>query len=268
MRRPFAIALILAMLALAGIALHFRSAAVEAETRARSLARELAESRFEAKRARDRAAQLEAEAARLDSELGSAKTRTTATETRTSELTRELDAVRTTLTERQQREIALLSEIETLRQQARDAAPLPSPATPTAPAASPAAGPAREAQAAYARRIAALEAQLTDLLTRALETPTNEENSLPAPTPPQAPETAAAPTHQVVRVGAKDAFVVIDFGTDHGAQTGVSLTLARGTSEVARVQISDVRPRFSIAQVLPGTQKRQLQPGDIVLLAH
>lgn len=262
MRRPFAIALILAMLALAGIALHFRSAAVEAETRARSLARELAESRFEAKRARDRAAQLEAEAARLDSELGSAKTRTTATETRTGELTRELDAVRTTLTERQQREIALLSEIETLRQLARAAAPLSSPAPSAAPAASPAASPAREEQAVYARRIAALEAQLTDLLTRALEAPTNEETPLPAPTPPQ------APAHQVVRVGAKDAFVVIDFGTDHGAQTGVSLTLARGTSEVARVQISDVRPRFSIAQVLPGTQKRQLQPGDIVLLAH
>ncbi|MBP6864942.1 MAG: hypothetical protein KBC32_06670 [Candidatus Didemnitutus sp.] len=266
MRRPFAIALILAMLALAGIALHFRSTAVEADTRARSLARELAESRFEAKRARDRVAQLEAEAARLDSELGSAKTRTTATETRTGELSRELDAVRTTLTERQQREIALLSEIEALRQQAR-AAPVSSPASPASPAAAPMPSPAREDQAAYARRIAALEAQLTDLLTRALETPTNEENSLSAPVPPQAPA-AAAPTHQVVRVGAKDAFVVIDFGTDHGAEAGASLTLARGTSEVARVQISDVRPRFSIAQVLPGTQKRQLQTGDIVLLAH
>lgn len=266
MRRPFAIALILAMLALAGIALHFRSTAVEADTRARSLARELAESRFEAKRARDRVAQLEAEAARLDSELGSAKTRTTATETRTGELSRELDAVRTTLTERQQREIALLSEIEALRQQAR-AAPVSSPASPASTAAAPAPSPAREEQAAYARRIAALEAQLTDLLTRALETPTNDEASLPAPLTPQAPA-AAALTHQVVRVGAKDAFVVIDFGTDHGAQTGASLTLARGTSEVARVQISDVRPRFSIAQVLPGTQKRQLQTGDIVLLAH
>lgn len=267
MRRPFAIALILAMLALAGIALHFRSTAVEADTRARSLARELAESRFEAKRARDRVAQLEAEAARLDSELGSAKTRTTATETRTGELSRELDAVRTTLTERQQREIALLSEIEALRQQARAAAPASSPASPASPAAAPTPSPAREEQAAYARRIAALEAQLTDLLTRALETPTNDEASLPAPLTPQAPA-AAALTHQVVRVGAKDAFVVIDFGTDHGAQAGASLTLARGTSEVARVQISDVRPRFSIAQVLPGTQKRQLQTGDIVLLAH
>lgn len=266
MRRPFAIALILAMLALAGIALHFRSTAVEADTRARSLARELAESRFEAKRARDRVAQLEAEAARLDSELGSAKTRTTATETRTGELSRELDAVRTTLTERQQREIALLSEIEALRQQAR-AAPVSSPASPASTAAAPAPSPAREEQAAYARRIAALEAQLTDLLTRALETPTNEEASLSAPVTPQTPA-AATLTHQVVRVGAKDAFVVIDFGTDHGAEAGASLTLARGTSEVARVQISDVRPRFSIAQVLPGTQKRQLQTGDIVLLAH
>lgn len=266
MRRPFAIALILAMLALAGIALHFRSTAVEADTRARSLARELAESRFEAKRARDRVAQLEAEAARLDSELGSAKTRTTATETRTGELSRELDAVRTTLTERQQREIALLSEIEALRQQAR-AAPASSPASPASTAAAQAPSPAREEQAAYARRIAALEAQLTDLLTRALETPTNEEASLSAPVTSQTPA-AATLTHQVVRVGAKDAFVVIDFGTDHGAEAGASLTLARGTSEVARVQISDVRPRFSIAQVLPGTQKRQLQTGDIVLLAH
>ena len=43
------------------------------------------------------------------------------------------------------------------------------------------------------------------------------------------------------------------------------IRLRRGTSELAQVQISDVRPRFSLAQVLPDTLKGQLQTGDIVV---
>jgi hypothetical protein len=84
------------------------------------------------------------------------------------------------------------------------------------------------------------------------------------------PETAPATSepYQVVRVGPRDAFVVLDFGAAHGARPGQILSLWRGTSELARVQISDARPRFSLAQVLSATLKGQLQTGDLVLLTN
>jgi hypothetical protein len=113
------------------------------------------------------------------------------------------------------------------------------------------------ALAASGQRIVALEAQLAELLARALAElpPTSAEPAGPAP----------STTYQVLRVGARDAFVVLDYGADHGALRGQSAALQRGTFEVARVLISDVRPRLSIAQVIHPTRKGQLQPGDIVL---
>lgn len=112
----------------------------------------------------------------------------------------------------------------------------------------------------YRERIAALETQLTEMLTRAL--------AEPAATPPAAPVTPPAePGYRVVRVGPQDAFVIVDYGRDEGATIGDELTLRRGTTVVARVQISDARAKFSVAQVLPAALKRQLQPGDFVLIA-
>ncbi|MDP2138515.1 MAG: hypothetical protein Q8J74_11755, partial [Candidatus Didemnitutus sp.] len=113
----------------------------------------------------------------------------------------------------------------------------------------------------FTGRIAALEAQLTDMLTRALAEPV--PTALPAEPVPPAPA-----AHQVVRVGVKEAFVVLDYGSEHGAVIGEIVSLVRGTSALARVQISDVRPRFSIAQVLPQMRNGQLQTGDIVVIPN
>ena len=275
MRRPFAIALLVAMLATAGIALRYRHNADAAEAHARTLSRELADAHHEGQLLRHRATAAEARVAELDSQLGSAKVRTTATETKSVELSRELSSVRSSLTERQQREIALLAEIEALRQQAAivssqrnaTAQELPSPAsagTDAAPAvASVASSKSPSAAENYARRIAELETQLTELLARALDAPLTADDESPAPRLPP-----SEPAHQVVRVGANAAFVVIDYGTSHGAVPGQRVALARGTALLADAEISDVRTHFSIAQVLPFASKRQLQTGDIVLLAQ
>jgi len=110
------------------------------------------------------------------------------------------------------------------------------------------------------QRIAELEDQLTGLLTRALA------ETLPEPAAPD-PQPAPVP-HQVVRVGPAAAFVVLDYGGTHGARPQAIIRLQRGTSELAQVQISDVRPRFSLAQVLPGTLKGQLQTGDLVVFTQ
>ncbi|MBI2511069.1 MAG: hypothetical protein HYV96_03770 [Opitutae bacterium] len=274
-------------------------------SRVATLERDLALARTEAAREHDRAEKLLAKANELDTHLGNAKTRTTATETKNSQLARELIATKSSLTEREQRQIALLAEIESLRQQIKTAeasTPTGIPAsrvdlsgttsetvTTTATAsATVSAGPlppstavvTHDAEpstqaasthsvdiAAYRERIGALEAQLTELLTRALSEPApSAAPSSPAASEPT-PTAQTAPPHQVVRVGAHDAFVVVDYGRDEGAAIGDELTLYRGTVVVARVQISDARPRFSIAQVLPAGLKRQLQPGDFVLIA-
>jgi cell division protein FtsB len=77
---------------------------------------------------------------------------------------------------------------------------------------------------------------------------------------------AAASPVTVVRLGPEDAFVILSGGTAHGLGPGVILGLHRGTTELARVQITDARPRHSVARVIPGTLKGKLQTGDLALL--
>lgn len=235
-----------------GVALHYRHEAERQRAAALGLGQELNETRAALKHARDRAARLAGKAAELDTQLGTAKTRGTATEARSTQLQRELVSVKSALTEREQRQVALLAEIESLRRQSPQGASVPVSSLPVPT------DPGATATEPLQRRLAALEAQLTDLLTRALAEPVDAPDS--------AADRSAAP-HQVVRIGPADAFVVLDYGADHGATVGREAVLARGTTAVGRVQISDVRARFSVAQVLP-PHKGQLQPGDIVLLAQ
>jgi hypothetical protein len=54
----------------------------------------------------------------------------------------------------------------------------------------------------------------------------------------------------------------------HGAWPNDIIRLRRGTSGLARVQISDARPRFSLAQVLSAALKGQLQTGDLVVFTN
>lgn len=293
--------LALAVLA-GGGAIYFQRLSDQYAARAAQLENDLTRARTEATKERERADKLTTKANELDTQLGNAKTRTTATESKNSQLSRELNAAKSSLTERQQREVALLSEIEALRQHLKAASEVASstslppssasanspantssttivasssPLTPTATpppssvtiatisSSAPApvsAGPvSTEELDSYRERITALESQLTDLLTRAL--------AEPAASPAPAPVVAAPSPYQVVRVGPDSAFVIVDYGALQGAAAGDELALCRGTSVVARVQISDARAKFSIAQVLPAGLKGQLQPGDFVLIA-
>lgn len=226
------------------------------------LSRQNADLRYELKQASGQAVDLGQRAVELDSQLGSAKVRTTATETKNAQLVRQLS-------KREQREVALMAELATLRLQTSGSSPSEEPAVlPTliltaskgsSPPAPPSAAPEVDV-GPYRQRIAELEDQLTRLLTRALA------ETLPEPTAPD--PAPARVSHQVVRVGPSAAFVVLDYGETHGARPQAIIRLQRGTSELAQVQISDVRPRFSLAQVLPGTLKGQLQTGDLVVFTQ
>lgn len=272
--RVYAVVITLAAAGLGGAFWQERSANAGLAAQATRLSRQNAVLRYEAKQSSEQVEKLGRHAVELDSQLGSAKSRTTATEVRHFQLAREL-------TEREQREVALMAELATLRQQLIEvSAPTETPRGEVAVAPAGARAPASHSLGdgrtppastpaapsidvdAYRTRIADLEQQLTQLLTRALAEPvaTVAAEPEPAPAPPE--------PFQAVRIGPRDSFVVLDFGAAHGALAGQILSLWRGTSEVARVQISDARPRFSLAQVLSATLKGQLQTGDLVLLTN
>lgn len=194
------------------------------------LTRELAEVSHEARQARDDAAEYRRAAHSLDSQLGDARSRQTAADLRAEELARELGT-------REQRLAALLEELETLRQ------------TRSTPAAAAATGEHGQDRT----RIAELEGQLVALLTRALAEPAQASAE-------------AESGWRVLRVGPRDSFVITDYGVAAGATAGQTLVVARGTKVLARVQITDVRGDFSVAQVLNASAKAQLQTGDFVLL--
>lgn len=195
------------------------------------LSRLNAELRYELKQATVAVADARQDATGLDRELGSSKTHATS-------LVHALSDARDSLSERERQEAGLRREIETLRAKLADPA-------------------SRAAREELQTRVDALQEQLVALLTRALD----DAGQKPAGADPSAIGPPA-----VVRVGERQAFVVIDFGTERGAMIGRQLAIRRGTTKLAQVLISDARPRFSIAQVLPGPTKGQLQPGDIVVL--
>lgn len=70
----------------------------------------------------------------------------------------------------------------------------------------------------------------------------------------------------ILTVGPENAFVVLNFGSARGAKLGQKLAVSQGTSDVATVQISDVRAHYSIAQVLTDSLRGVLQKGDSATL--
>lgn len=71
---------------------------------------------------------------------------------------------------------------------------------------------------------------------------------------------------QIIRVGTQNAFVVINFGSNHGARPNQRLTISRGTDSLALVEISRVSDHYSIAQVLPEYLSGNLRRGDAAAL--
>jgi hypothetical protein len=118
---------------------------------------------------------------------------------------------------------------------------------------------APEAVAAYKSTIAELERQLA-----------TARNGVVLPAAPGASTAAfssrAAGRATILSVGPGSAFVVLNFGAARGAQPGQRMTVSQGTNEVAIVLISDVRPNYSVAQVLPDTLRGALQKGDLAVL--
>ena len=67
---------------------------------------------------------------------------------------------------------------------------------------------------------------------------------------------------QVVNVGARNSFVIINFGKTHGAVPNLRFGLKRGEVPLATAEISLAKEHYSIAQVLPETLSGNIRKGD------
>lgn len=115
-----------------------------------------------------------------------------------------------------------------------------------------------EAVAAYKSTIAELERQLATARNGAVA-----PGAVGAAT---AVFTSRAGRATILTVGPENAFVVLNFGSARGAQLGQRLAVSQASGEIATVLISDVRPNFSVAQVMPDSLRGVLQKGDLAVL--
>ncbi len=178
-------------------------------------------------------------------EAHGAQTRTAlkTAETRVAQTQRDLTQTRSVLEFYEQTARTLADEITVLRHDLEDS---------RTSNASPA------AVAAYRTTISELERQLAA---------TGTGTAVPrGPAASTAVFTNRAGRATILTIGPESAFVVLNFGTMRGAEVGQRLSVSHGTAEVATVLISDVRPNFSIAHVLPETLRGVLQKGDSALL--
>lgn len=216
----------------------------DANTRATKLDADLA-------RANEATGDLKAKVASITGELQQARTELATAHSRAAKLELDLTAVRFDLTSTQsvvslyeRTAQGLAEEITGLKRDLADTRA--SLATP-------------EAVAAYKSAIAELERQLATARNGAALPATAGASTA-------AFSSRAAGRATILSVGPDNAFVVLNFGAARGAQVGHRLTVNHGTNEVAVVHISDVRPNFSVAQVLPDTLRGVLQKGDLAVL--
>lgn len=187
---------------------------------------------------RDRLASELAAAQREVSEL---KARNTTLEARNSQLARELTRQRDELTAREQSDQGLQQELITLRKQLADS---------RAALASAIGGATPEQVAAYEARIKDLE---TELASARRQTAAGASFA----------GVPAGLSGEVIEVGPKAAFVVLNIGSKHGAVATLEMSLRRGNAQLARIRLTDVRENYSVAHVVPETGTGNIRPGDV-----
>lgn len=186
-----------------------------------------------------------------DAELGDVKTQLTAAEARTVQVARELATTKSTLAEKEADVTQLNTDLDKLRRdlvQARVAAQVGNP----------------EEVERYRETIASLEGRLASLTGVAPAPDADGAASVPAG-PVMSERTAAA---RVATVGTKNAFVVLELGTEDGISPGNKFIISRAGEPIAESVISEVTDNFSIAQVAPSSIKADLKSGDIASYAN
>ncbi len=184
----------------------------------------------------------------MDADLGATKTRLTATETIKVQQSRAINELHQQLRDAETRISHLMVDIATLRASLIDA----------------------KAHRASVESVVALNKTIAELEK---ELATLEAKLAKRPTPPPQPTGILLTTNRsrsaiVVTVGPSNAFVVVNYGANHGALPSQIMTIKRGTSILASALISDVRENHSIAQIQPESLRGALHKGDSAVLAQ
>jgi chromosome segregation ATPase len=187
--------------------------------------------------------------AELDSDLGDAKSKATAAEGKAAQLTRDVAQIRNQLTAKTDAEQALNREIADLKREVAQAKLAASAATP-------------EEIEGFKSTIASLQAKVTEL--EAGRGTVAGANTTAGGVTGGAAVGAAA---QVVSIGDKNAFVVLNIGTAEGVQAGQKINVTRDAEIVATAVVSSVQEGYSIAQINTGSVKGGLLKGDTATIA-
>jgi hypothetical protein len=190
----------------------------------------------------------------LDSDLGEAKSKITASDSRNTLLDRDNKQLRNQLTAKDDAEKALNSEISDLKRELAQAKLAASAATP-------------EEIEGYKSKITTLEARVAELESTSGSTVAKIANTTAAgQTEGQPAATLPSIKGEVVSVGARNAFVVLNVGSAQGVQAGQTFSITRGDSAIASGQVSTVQESYSIAQIASNTLRGTLAKGDTAVL--
>lgn len=207
--------------------------------------------------AKEQTANLRQSLAQLDSDLGDTKSRLSSSETRAVQINRDLTQVRSQLSTKEQAVQEAQQQVEQLRSELVKARLATTAASP-------------EEVEQYKQTIASLETRIQELQSSVASggaTGSTIASSAGTSSVAGAPVATGAPlpsdfTTQVASVGPQNAFVVLSFGSNQGAQAGQSFTIVRNGEEIARAQVSEVKEGYAIAQVVPSSIKSALRAGD------
>jgi hypothetical protein len=189
----------------------------------------------------------------LDSDLGDAKSKATSAEGKAAQLTRDVAQIKNQLTAKNDAEQALNREIADLKREVAQAK-----------LASAAASP--EEIENYKTTIASLQAKVTDL--EAGRGTVAGSTGVAGSTTAAAVDSAAVGSNaQVVSIGDKNGFVVLNIGTAQGVQVGQKINVTRESDTVATGVVSSVQDAYSIAQINVGSIKGGLLKGDTATIA-
>lgn len=179
-------------------------------------------------------------------EHASTKSRLTAAEAKVIQVSRDLDTTKRSLSAKEASEQKLLADLDGLRRELVQARL----ATQT--------GSADEVEQ-LKQTIASLEARLNGAGSSAAGATGS------AATPAPSARTANA---EVLRIGTKNAFVVLGLTAADGIKVGDKFNISRDGAVIATSLISEIKDTYAIAQVAPASIKSALQSGDTAALAN
>lgn len=180
----------------------------------------------------------------LEVDLNELKARNTTLEARGAQLAREMAQVREQLGSRATTDQAAVRQITELNRQLLEA---------RAAATTAAGGATAEQVATYQARITNLEAELAAFRQGGGSVVTTADPFANVP---------VNLTGNVIDVGPRAAFVVLDIGSRNGATPSLEMVLRRGSVIIAHVRLTEVKETYSVAHVLPRTGSGNVRPGD------